>query len=145
GNTSLRCLRSCLSRCRALSLPGRGCAGGRGVVFFGVYGQKNCGAYRRCRREEGGEEEGSSRGQRCSGVLAGWRLVSPAGCGWLFSAKLRGGGRRLSLQLGSGGQRMTIPGALEFLARHIEGHALVVRVPDADFLGSVATVSGQNN
>jgi len=40
---------------------------------------------------------------------------------------------------------MTIPGALELLTRHIEDHAVVIWVPDADLLGSAAPTSCQND
>ena len=37
---------------------------------------------------------------------------------------------------------MTVPGALELLASHIEDHTIVMRVPDADLLSSGARTSG---
>src|SRR5207244_1711152 len=39
---------------------------------------------------------------------------------------------------------MTAPDALEILAPHIEDHTVVMRVPDADLLGSGARASGLN-
>jgi hypothetical protein len=39
---------------------------------------------------------------------------------------------------------MTVPGALEILAPHIEDHTVVVRVPDADLLSPGARTSCQN-
>jgi len=40
---------------------------------------------------------------------------------------------------------MTVPGALELLAAHVEDHAIVMRVPDADFFSVSAHGFCYNN
>ena len=71
--------------------------------------------------------------------------VACIGCDRVLAAPSRRRVEGLLLLLGRDYQRVAVPRSLEFLPPHKEDHAVVMRVPDADFLGAGSSTSCQND